>query len=1493
MLLAAALPLRGLAVELIIDPHSQRGLYWNDPTTIPVQDTPVQFTTNNGTPLWVLQPGSNLTAYSVSDFNITPTVRPSGAYQWTNSIRGLVMGPTGTVDSDLQFTINSINEYGGVYRTSGQDWINLYMGQRISNPGDGYPVGFDANNTSPWLSEISKVLWSMDLNLTTASNRYTTGYNSSVNAAQYNVWLTVQNLATNPDGSRKPGYGDYIWFGMQLYDDRTSLPGQSVMPDPGTGKLIYNIGISNFTKTGLQVGQWQTLKGDLYPYITNALKTAWTWSQTHPGQSNYLSYSTNYGDYKFGGIIHGWEVSGLSIVNLQTRNLSVQAYGVNFPEPNEYYDYFNRANTVAQKTNSSPNWIGSPWAVASGTWAITNYQLVQASGTLTGDQTIYVNTNTVRTLNSGSGTNFNIQSTVKLNTANGESTAWAGLLFNFQNASNYYALRYNGAGMVQVYKSVNGSVSAPLNVTGFSPVQNRPYTLTVSSVAPYHFAVGIYDTVLGTTIYTNASVVDSGNSFQDGYGGLYASANTGVMSYDNFILTVAVWAPPTVLVQPVAASSNYLGCSLTLAPGMGGTPTPQFQWKFNGVSIPNATNANLVLNNLQPTDAGSYVLYATNALGWTNTAAAGVSLSAARATDDYNRSDTGAQTSSSSPNLIGSHWTIASGTWAISSNQLAQAAGALANDQSIYLNALQTLNSGAGTNFIIQATVQLNTGADTAWAGLVFNQQDAWDFYALRYNGVGMVQLIGFAGAPWAILSVTGFTPVQNRPYTLTVSSAGAYNFSVGIFDTVAGTTVYTNALVVDSDHVFQDGYGGLYASANANVMSYDNFSLTVVSIVQAPPIVVVQPAASSNYLGCALTLAPVIDGWPTPQFQWKFNGVDIPDATDQALTLNNLQPTNAGSYVLYATNSLGWTNTVAAVVSLAAGSATDDFNRADTGSQNPSSSPNLIGAHWTIANGTWAISSGQLVQPGGGLVGPQCIYLNTLQTLDPGASTNFTIQATVQLNTPITEGSSSAGLMFNFQDPNNFYALRYFGNGTVQFYRMYHGGEAAMASGSFTPVQNRPYRLTVSSIAPDTFSLGIYDPVAAATVYTNASVAGGVSFLNGYGGLYASYPSAVMSYDNFSLTIVAKAWTPPAIVVQPVASSNYLGCSLTLAPVVDGFPAPQFQWKVGGVSIPNATNQTLTLNNLQPTNAGSYVLYATNALGWTNTMAAVVSLATGSATDDFNRADTGAQTPSSSPNLIGSQWTIANGTWAINNNKLSQAGGTAGGSQCIYLNTLKTSNSSAGTNFTVQATVQLNTPYGDLYTWAGIIFNFQDLNNYYGFRYDGAGYVQLYRMLNGSESAPLNVTGFTLVQNRPYTLTVSSIVPGTFSVIIYDTVAATTIYANASVACGGSPLQDGYGGLYASVNSGVMTYENFTVTHAPAQSDYNRLSPPLPVGGATTVLGFAGSPGFPYALDWATNLATPIAWLPVSTNTANINGWVSFTNNSAAQASYFRTRRP
>ncbi|MGH7943797.1 MAG: immunoglobulin domain-containing protein, partial [Opitutaceae bacterium] len=86
----------------------------------------------------------------------------------------------------------------------------------------------------------------------------------------------------------------------------------------------------------------------------------------------------------------------------------------------------------------------------------------------------------------------------------------------------------------------------------------------------------------------------------------------------NYTITVAASAaantPPTFTTQP-APQTVAAGATVTLAAAASGTPAPSFQWQKAGTAIAGATNATLTLSNVQPSDAGTYTLVATNSAG--------------------------------------------------------------------------------------------------------------------------------------------------------------------------------------------------------------------------------------------------------------------------------------------------------------------------------------------------------------------------------------------------------------------------------------------------------------------------------------------------------------------------------------------------------------------------------------------------------------------------------------------------------------------------------------------------------------------------------------------------------------------------------------------------------------------------------------------------------------------------------------------------------------
>ncbi len=117
--------------------------------------------------------------------------------------------------------------------------------------------------------------------------------------------------------------------------------------------------------------------------------------------------------------------------------------------------------------------------------------------------------------------------------------------------------------------------------------------------------------------------------------------------------------------------------------------------------------------------------------------------------------------------------------------------------------------------------------------------------------------------------------------------------------------------------------------------------------------------------------------------------------------------------------------------------------------------------------------------------------------------------------------------------------------------------------------------------------------PIAGATSSTysiaNAEFGDGTTYQ-----VITSNESGSTASDVAVLSVVP----PMRIITQPLSHASFVGGSVSMICVVSGTPAPTYQWQKGGINIPGATNSTLTLNNIQLSDAGSFGLVATNADG-------------------------------------------------------------------------------------------------------------------------------------------------------------------------------------------------------------------------------------------------------------------------------------------------------
>ena len=191
-------------------------------------------------------------------------------------------------------------------------------------------------------------------------------------------------------------------------------------------------------------------------------------------------------------------------------------------------DDFNR--TVLLTTDASA--LGGSWAqeTAQG-WQISGDYLhshaAVAPGILYNDalQTV-----------SGNGDSF----VLSMDVASKVSTAWAGVVFNYQNNTNYYMLRIKSdSTSYQLLSMVDGGLGILQNSNAASTFgEDLFYTLTVTSTAAYTFDFSITAAGSSTVIGSGANRVDSGSNFTGGYAGAYANSTGWSAGHDNFSLEV-------------------------------------------------------------------------------------------------------------------------------------------------------------------------------------------------------------------------------------------------------------------------------------------------------------------------------------------------------------------------------------------------------------------------------------------------------------------------------------------------------------------------------------------------------------------------------------------------------------------------------------------------------------------------------------------------------------------------------------------------------------------------------------------------------------------------------------------------------------------------------------------------------------------------------------------------------------------------------------------
>lgn len=198
-------------------------------------------------------------------------------------------------------------------------------------------------------------------------------------------------------------------------------------------------------------------------------------------------------------------------------------------------------------------------------------------------------------------------------------------------ASSAWAVVFRlGAGATALlgsFHAVSGAtqIATPYTVNATNGVAyKRRLTTTVQSALSWTAATG----PLNATVYpltpglylTNRTGYIGGVPTAAGTSNIVITAwenndNTGASVSSTFVFTIISLGTPPTITGPPASQTAAVGGNAAFAVTASGTAPLTYQWRFAGTNLASGTASNLALGNLQPTDAGTYTIFITNAYG--------------------------------------------------------------------------------------------------------------------------------------------------------------------------------------------------------------------------------------------------------------------------------------------------------------------------------------------------------------------------------------------------------------------------------------------------------------------------------------------------------------------------------------------------------------------------------------------------------------------------------------------------------------------------------------------------------------------------------------------------------------------------------------------------------------------------------------------------------------------------------------------------------------
>ena len=455
-------------------------------------------------------------------------------------------------------------------------------------------------------------------------------------------------------------------------------------------------------------------------------------------------------------------------------------------------------------------------------------------------------------------------------------------------------------------------------------------------------------------------------------------------------------------------------------------------------------------------------------------------------------------------------------------------------------------------------------------------------------------------------------------------NSYGQTNIPVGLSNVVAISAGAGHNMALKNDGTLVvwglNGNGQTNVPAGlTNIAAISAGGYHSLALVNVGPVTFLGPPYSQTiYKGSDVTLtAPVLGAAPL-SYQWLQNGTNVVSGTNASLAITNAQLTDAGNYQLVVSNSYGAVSSAVAVLTV---NDTSPFFTLQLANQFVLANSNVL---FAISVGGMPPLSYQWQFNGTNLVGKT----NTTLLITNAQLTNEGYYSVAASNAFGVTTSSNAFLnvidLAEALDATNLVWITSTNPPWFPETNVTHDGFAAASSGPMVYPQQTTLQTTV--VGPGTLNFWWMATGFGGTTYFRFSINGtnqatlspvgwqqktfylaaGTNVLQ-----WTFFKSDTACCTTFAGYVDQVAFTPggsPPIVVTPPSDKTVpAGTNVAFTMVAGGTPSLSYQWQFSGTNIMGATGASLTLNNVQITNAGSYSVVVSNTYGVTNASAVLM----------------------------------------------------------------------------------------------------------------------------------------------------------------------------------------------------------------------------------------------------------------------------------------------